>query len=121
MKDRKGFEDDIFCDRCKIAAMEALLKKAVYGWHGPILVDQGFLSHLGWGLAVPLLGYFLGGSRWLRILCAAWVLHALYRELIEEALEASTVSDLVSRIAPAAILLAVDLLRSRSRQAAAAA
>jgi hypothetical protein len=44
-------------------------------------------------------------------MCVAWTLHALYRELIEEALEASTVSDLVSRIAPAALLLAVDLLR----------
>ena len=91
--------------------MEAALKKLTYGWHGPLLIDQGFLSHLGWGFAVPLLGYFIGGSRWLRILSIAWMLHALYRELIEEALEASTVSDLVSRIAPAALLLGFDLLR----------
>jgi hypothetical protein len=91
--------------------MEAFLKKMAYGWHGPLLIDQGFLSHLGWGFAVPLIGYWLGGSRWLRAMCVAWTLHALYRELIEEALEASTVSDLVSRIAPAALLLAVDLLR----------
>ncbi|HUJ26779.1 MAG TPA: hypothetical protein VLW85_12220 [Myxococcales bacterium] len=93
--------------------MEAALKKLAYGWHGPLLIDQGFLSHLGWGFAVPLLGYFAGGSRWLRILSIAWMLHALYRELVEEALEASTVSDLVSRMAPAALLLAADLLRER--------
>jgi len=92
--------------------MEAFLKKA-YGWHGLLLIDQGFVSHLGWGFTVPLIGYWLGGSRWLRILCVVWTLHSMYRELIEEALEASTVSDLVSRIAPAAILLAIDLLRRR--------
>jgi hypothetical protein len=93
--------------------MEAVLKKLVYGWHGPILVDQGFLSHLGWGLAVPLLGQWLGGRLWLRIVGAAWVLHALYRELIEEALDATTVSDLVSRIGPAVLLIGIDALRAR--------
>jgi hypothetical protein len=95
--------------------MEAILKKSLYGWHGPLLVDQGFLSHVGWGFAVPLFGYWLGGSRWLRIACALWTLHALYRELIEEALEASTASDLVSRIAPAALLFAADVLLARRR------
>ena len=93
--------------------MEAILKKLAYGWHGPLLIDQGFLSHLGWAFAVPLLGYWLGGRRWLRIVGAAWVVHALYRELIEEALEATTVSDLISRIAPVVILVGLDALRSR--------
>ena len=93
--------------------MEKFLKPLAYGWHGPILVDQGFLSHLGWGFAVPLLGYWLGGPRWLKIVGALWVLHALYRELIEEALEATTVSDLVSRCAPVLILVAIDWARSR--------
>ncbi len=93
--------------------MEAVLKKLVYGWHGPILVDQGFLSHLGWGFAVPLLGYWLGGRRWLRIASAAWVLHAFYRELIEEALDATTVSDLLSRIGPPILLLGIDAIRRR--------
>src|SRR5438105_624287 len=78
-------------------AMEAILKRLAYGWHGPILVDQGFLSHLGWSFAMPLLGYFIGGRRWLWIFGALWVVHAFYGELIEEALEATTVSDLVSR------------------------
>jgi len=93
--------------------MEAVFKKLVYGWHGPLLVDQGFLSHLGWGFAVPLLGFWLGGRRWLRIVGAAWVLHAFYRELIEEALDATTVSDLVSRIAPVLLLVGIDLWRAR--------
>jgi hypothetical protein len=92
--------------------MEALLKPLAYGWHGPLYVDQGFLSHLGWGFAVPLLGYWLGGPRWLKIIGAAWVLHALYRELIEEALDTTTISDIVSRCAPVLILLAVELLRA---------
>jgi len=96
--------------------MEAILKKMVYGWHGPILVDQGFLSHLGWAFAVPLLGHWLGGRRWLWIVGAVWVLHALYRELIEEALDATTVSDLVSRIAPVLLLIAIDALRARRPQ-----
>lgn len=99
--------------------MEAIFKKLAYGWHGPILIDQGFLSHLGWGFAVPLLGYWLGGSRWLRLVGAAWVVHAFYRELIEEALDATTVSDLVSRIAPVALLVGLDFLRSRKLAAAA--
>ena len=47
--------------------MEAFFKPLAYGWHGPIFVDQGFLSHLGWGFAVTLLGYFFGGPRWPRL------------------------------------------------------
>lgn len=97
--------------------MEKLLKPLAYGWHGPIYVDQGFLSHLGWGFAVPLLGYWLGGPRWLKIIGAVWVLHALYRELVEEALEATTLSDLVSRCAPVLLLLAIQALRSRRASA----
>jgi len=93
--------------------MEALLKPLAYGWHGPIFVDQGFLSHLGWGFAVPLVGYWLGGPRWLRIIGAIWVLYALYRELIEEALAATTLSDIVSRCAPVLVLVAIQALRSR--------
>jgi hypothetical protein len=93
--------------------MEAILKRLMYGWHGPILVDQGFLSHLGWSFAIPLLGYWIGGRRWLWICGAAWVVHAFYRELIEEALEATTFSDLVSRIAPVAMVMALDALRRR--------
>ncbi len=93
--------------------MEALLKKVVYGWHGPVLVDQGFLSHLGWSLAMPLLGYWVGGRRWLQITAAAWVVYAFYRELIEEPLEATTVSDLISRILPVVLVLTLDWLRGR--------
>jgi hypothetical protein len=93
--------------------MEAFVKKFTYGWHGPILIDQGFLSHLGWAFAVPLLAQWIGGRKWFRIVSAAWVLYAFYRELIEEALEATTISDLVSRILPVAILLAIDQLRPR--------
>ena len=99
--------------------MEAFLKSALYGWHGSLLVDQGFLAHLGWGFAVPLAGHWLGGSRWLRIVAIAWTLHALYRELIEEALDATTVSDLVSRIGPAALVVAIDFAIARSQQRAA--
>jgi hypothetical protein len=97
--------------------MEALLKKVVYGWHGPVLVDQGFLSHLGWSLAIPLLGYWVGGRRWLRISAAAWIVYAFYRELIEEPLEATTISDLVSRILPVVLILALDWVRLRSAPA----
>ena len=93
--------------------MEKLLKPLAYGWHGPIYVDQGFLSHLGWGLAIPLAGYWLGGARWLRIVGTVWIVYALYRELIEEALDATTVSDIVSRCAPVAILLVIEAARSR--------
>ena len=91
--------------------MEYLLKRVAYGWHGPILIDQGFLSHMGWGFALPLLGYWLGGRRWMRIAAAAWVAHAFYRGLIEEALDATTTSDLVSRILPVLVLLALDAVR----------
>src|SRR5438105_6430168 len=67
--------------------MEALLKRLAYGWHGPILVDQGFLSHLGWACAVTLLGFWIGGRRWLLIFGGAWVAYAIWRELIEETLD----------------------------------
>ena len=90
--------------------MEALLKQHLYGWHGPLLVNQGFASHIGWSLAVPLLGFWLARQRGLLIAAVAWVIYALFRELIEEPLEATTLSDLVSRIAPAAILVGVQLL-----------
>jgi len=91
--------------------MEYLLKKVAYGWHGPILIDQGFLSHLGWGFALPLVGFWLGGRRWMRIVAAAWLAHAFYRELIEEAVDATTISDLVSRCLPVAVLLAIEAVR----------
>jgi hypothetical protein len=94
--------------------METLLKRLAYGWHGPILVDQGFLSHLGWSFAVPLLGYWIGGRRWLRIFGAAWAAYAIWRELIEEALDATTISDLASRIVPVLVLVAIDLARTRA-------
>ena len=94
--------------------MEAFLKRVSYGWHGPILVDQGFLSHLGWAIAVPLLGFWLGGRRLLRITAAAWIASAVWRELVEESLDATTISDLVSRIAPVLLLVAIDAMRSRA-------
>ena len=96
------------------ARMEAFLKHAAYGWHGPLLVDQGFLSHLGWAFAVPLLGFWLGGRRWLRIAAFAWIANAFWRELFEEALDATTTSDLVSRIAPVLLLVAIDAVRTRA-------
>lgn len=92
--------------------MEAFLKRVAYGWHGPILVDQGFLSHLGWAFAVPLFGFWLGGRRWLRIAALAWIASAVWRELVEEALDATTISDLVSRIAPVLLLVAIDAVRT---------
>jgi hypothetical protein len=94
--------------------METFFKRLAYGWHGPILVDQGFLSHLGWSLAVPLLGYWLGGTRWLRILGAAWAAYAVWRELVEEALDGTTISDLASRIVPVLLLIAFDAARGRA-------
>ena len=96
--------------------MEAFLKRLAYGWHGPILVDQGFLSHLGWAFAVPLLGYWAGGRRWFRIVAALWIAHAFWRELIEEGLDSTTVSDLVSRIVPVLLLVAIDCVRVRAPQ-----
>jgi hypothetical protein len=90
--------------------MEALLKQ-LYGWHGPILVNQGFASHIGWALALPLVGFWLFRQRGLLFMSAAWVIYALFRELIEEPLEATTVSDLISRIGPVVILVGVQLLR----------
>src|SRR3954464_1872647 len=96
--------------------MEALLKRLAYGWHGPILVDQGFLSHLGWAFALPLLGYWAGGRRWFRIVGVLWIAHAFWREFVEEALGAPTVSDLVSRIVPVLLLFAIDALRLRAPQ-----
>jgi hypothetical protein len=93
--------------------MEALLKHYVYGWHGPLLVNQGFASHVGWALAVPLLGFWLDRKRGLLVAAAAWILYALFRELVEEPLEATTISDLVSRIVPAAIVVGVQLFRER--------
>lgn len=104
-----------------MCSMEALLKPLAYGWHGPILVDQGFLSHLGWAFAVTLLGYWLGGPRWMKIVGAVWFVYAFYRELIEEALEPTTVSDLVSRCAPVVILIGLELWRNRRAAAPAAA
>ena len=92
--------------------MEAFLKHVAYGWHGPILIDQGFLSHLGWAFAVPLFGFWLGGRRWLRIAALAWIASAVWRELVEEALDATTISDLVSRIAPVLLLVAIDAVRT---------
>ena len=92
--------------------MEALLKQYIYGWHGPLLINQGFASHVGWALAVPLLGFWLDRKRGLFVAAAAWILYALFRELIEEPLEATTVSDLVSRIVPAVIVVGVQMLRA---------
>ena len=94
--------------------METLLKRLAYGWHGPILVDQGFLSHLGWACAVTLLGFWIGGRRWLLIFGGAWVAYAVWRELIEEALDATTFSDLASRILPVLVIAAVDAARPRA-------
>ena len=91
--------------------MEALLKQQLYGWHGPLLVNQGFASHVGWALALPLLGFWLFRQRGLLIVSAAWVLYAFFRELIEEPLEATTISDLVSRIVPVVVVVGVQLLR----------
>src|SRR5207253_935297 len=97
--------------------MEAFLKRVAYGWHGPILIDQGFLSHLGWAFAVPLFGFWLGGRRWLRIAAMAWIASAVWRELVEEALDATTISDLVSRIAPVLLLVAIDAVWTPSVRA----
>ena len=101
-----------------LSGVEALLKQHLYGWHGPILVNQGFASHVGWALALPLLGFWLFRQRGLLIVSAAWVLYAFFRELIEEPLEATTVSDLVSRIVPVAIVVGVQLFwRNRAARA----
>ena len=99
--------------------MESLLKK-LYGWHGPLLVDQGFTSHLGWGFAVPLFGYWVAGVRGLYLTGTAWSLYALYRELIEEPYDATTVSDLFSRIAPVLLIFTLQLAlrRAGARRAA---
>ena len=94
--------------------MEALLKEHLYGWHGPFLVNQGFASHIGWALAVPLLGFWLARERGLLIAGVVWVMYTLFREFIEEPPDATTVSDLVSRIVPAAIVIGVQLLLKRS-------
>jgi hypothetical protein len=94
--------------------METFFKRLAYGWHGPILVDQGFLSHLGWAFAVPLLGYWLGGTRWLRIVGGTWAAYAIWRELVEETLDATTISDLASRIVPVLLLIALDAVRTRA-------
>ncbi len=94
--------------------METLLKRLAYGWHGPILIDQGFLSHLGWAFAVTLLGFWIGGRRWLLVFGGAWVAYAIWREMIEEALDATTISDLASRIVPVLILVAVYAMRTRA-------
>jgi hypothetical protein len=94
--------------------METVLKRLAYGWHGPILVDQGFLSHLGWAFAVTLLGFWIGGRRCLLVFGGAWVAYAIWREIIEEALDATTISDLASRIVPVLILVAVDAARTRA-------
>ena len=99
-----------------VSSMEALLKRLAYGWHGPILVDQGFLSHMGWAFAVPLLGYWAGGRRWFRIFAALWIVHAVWRELVEEALDSTTISDLASRIVPVLVLFAIDAIRTRAPQ-----
>lgn len=96
---------------------EGRLKK-LYGWHGPLLVDQGVTSHLGWGFAFPLFGYWLAGVRGLYLSGTAWALDALYRELIEEPIDATTVSDIISRVAPVALLFAMQLaLRERAARA----
>jgi hypothetical protein len=92
--------------------MEAVLKH-LYGWHGPLLVDQGFISHLGWALALPLFAYWLGGPRWMLRAALAWIAYAFFRELVEEPIDATTVSDIVSRVLPAALLVAVQLRRRR--------
>jgi len=96
--------------------MESVLKK-LYGWHGPLLVDQGFTSHLGWGFALPLLGFWMAGARGLYAYGIAWILYSLYRELIEEALDATTTSDIVSRIAPVVLLIGTQLAFRRARRA----
>jgi hypothetical protein len=93
--------------------MEALLKEHLYGWHGPLLVNQGFASHIGWALAVPLLGFWLARERGLLIAGVMWVMYTLFREFIEEPLDPTTVSDLVSRIGPTAIVVAVQVFFRR--------
>jgi hypothetical protein len=92
--------------------MEALLKQYLYGWHGPLLVNQGFASHVGWALAVPLIGFWLARHRGLLIAAAAWVIHTLFTEFVERPLEPTTISDLVSRLVPVAIVVGVQLLRN---------
>ena len=100
--------------------MEALLKKHLYGWHGPLLVNQGFASHVGWALAVPLLGYWIAQRRGMILAAALWCAYALFLELVEEPLEATTASDLISRILPALIVVTVELLLRRAAAVAAA-
>ncbi len=97
--------------------MEAALKQ-LYGWHGPLLVDQGFTSHLGWSLALPLAAYWLGGGKWLLRAALGWIGYAFFRELIEEPLDATTVSDIVSRSVPAALLMIGELWRRRASRPA---
>jgi hypothetical protein len=97
--------------------MEALLKHYLYGWHGPLLVNQGFASHIGWGFAVPLLGYWIARRRGLFVASAIWAAQTLFREFVEEPLDATTVSDLVSRLVPLMIVVAFELLRRRDRGA----
>ncbi|HWT86617.1 MAG TPA: hypothetical protein VN177_12640 [Myxococcales bacterium] len=63
---------------------------------------------------MPLLGFWLGGRRWLRIAAFAWIANAVWRELFEEALDATTASDLVSRIVPVLLLVAIDAVRTRT-------
>jgi hypothetical protein len=90
--------------------MEKLLQR-LYGWHGFLLVDQGFVSHLGWGIALPLVGHFFFG-RWGTVTVAVlWIAYAFVREFIEEANEPTRWSDIASRCAGAVLFGLLDLLR----------
>jgi hypothetical protein len=96
--------------------LEALLKK-LYGSHfgGLVVVDQGFASHLAWGLVFALFGQRLGGFWACVISSALWCAYAFFREFVEEAPEPTRWSDIISRCAGPVLVVAVEaFLRSRS-------
>jgi hypothetical protein len=91
--------------------------KLLEGKHGWLIVDQGFISHMGWGLAVTLLTFWLGGRRLMWIAAAWWVLYnGFFHELVEEHEDfANTWSDIVSRASPVVLFVVADALRLGQR------
>jgi hypothetical protein len=96
--------------------MEMLLQHAEgrYGW---LILDQGFISHMGWGLAVIMLAYWLGGRRLMWIAGIWWLgYNTFFHELVEENEDfANLWSDIISRGSLVVIFLALDYFQVNSR------
>jgi predicted alpha/beta-hydrolase family hydrolase len=77
-------------------------------------------AHVGWSLAIPLLGKEVGGRRGLWIAGGAWIAASLLQEAFLHAPEhpgpgypSEVRTDLLTRLVPCALVLVIDLATHR--------